>query len=111
MTTCKQTRINKVDSVAAGPQEVPYVCGQPLAAKVLIGEAVHLMCEQCAEDAVRDFGAQRLAEPTAARLRELEALMRKAAIEFATRLELSEWLEQCAVQMDFLARDMEAGRL
>jgi len=114
MTTCQQTRISDINSIAVGPQDVPYTCGQPATQTVFLDGAVHYMCEQCAADAVKDFGATQLRQDQelgSVRLRELGALLSEASQDFANHGEIRRWLQEASVALDDMATSLLEGRL
>lgn len=106
MTTCQTRRVNEVDSIAVGPQEVPFVCGRVATVKVLLHGAVYGMCERCASEAIDQLGGKKLdPEAAVARLDSLHTELLDAAAELAGWPDVAEWLEQAALGVRQMASD------
>lgn len=108
MTTCRVTRVNEVESIAVGPQDVPAVCGQLATVQVLVHGVVHEMCDRCADETVERFGGKKL-DPVAAlaTLDEVNTTLLSAAQELDAYPDIAEWLEQCSIQLRQLVQTMQ----
>ena len=117
---CQTLRVREGDSVAVGPQDREYICGEVdgyLATEELIidGEPVR-MCARCAEEA-RDsdrYDTQDLLTnnaTAASKLRDAANYLQMLAVALADRPSVAGWLGECSVQLEALATDIVEGKL
>lgn len=107
-----------MDSVAIGPQERTYVCGDldgGLATEtVAVGDELRQMCPRCAGEFVKEFHAQHLANERvndSTKLHSVADYHHMLARTFGHRPEIAEWFTQCAVQIEAMAADVIEGNL
>lgn len=117
---CQTLRLREGDSVAVGPQDREYVCGEVdgyrATEELLIdGEPVR-MCSRCAQEA-RDserFDTQDLISNRSAacsKLRDAANYLQLLAVNFVQWPAIAGWLGECSVQLETLATDVLEGKI
>lgn len=115
---CGVLRVREMDSVAVGPQERTYLCGDldgGIATELVeMNGKLEQMCPRCAGEYVEQGTAQRASRGRVrdwAELNDTADYLRMRAQHFGHKPAIREWLEQCADQLDYLAADVSEGKL
>lgn len=90
---CPVLRLRQQDSVAVGPQERTYICGdldRGLATEtVAVNGELKRMCPRCVGEFVKEFHAR----------------------TFGHRPVIADWFTRCAAQIEAMAADVIEGKL
>ena len=113
---CPVLRLREVDSVAVGPQEYTYICGEMdggIATETVAANGeIRQMCKRCAGEWIQEHSAQHLASTQASDATKLHSVAdyhRMLAQTFGHRPLVAQWFEQCAVQIEALAAEVIEG--
>ena len=115
---CGVLRVREMDSVAVGPQERTYICGDldgGIATELVeMNGKLEQMCSRCAGEYIEQGTAQRAARDRvddAGKLSDAAGYLRMLAEEFVHRPEIASWFDQCSLMVEGLAVDVTEGKL
>lgn len=115
---CPVLRLRQQDSVAVGPQERTYICGdldRGLATETVeVDGELRQMCPRCAGEFVKEFHAQHLATERSADATKLHSVAdyhRVLARTFGHRPAVARWFTDCAASIEAMAADVIEGKL
>lgn len=115
---CGVIRIREMDSVAVGPQERTYICGEldgGIATELVeMNGRLERMCPRCAGEYVEQGTAQRMTRSRAqdaAKLNDAANYLRLLAQHFGHKPTIRDWFRQTSNQLDYITADVIEGRL